>query len=229
MYGLAGIALLAATLLLTLASVGTVEGLARSLRDEGPGGVPARIAVVGSALDDARDALDGFESTLGGTSDAAQSGERLSRRLATSLRRLSTALDVTILGTRPFAGVGTEFQSVASEADALADDLDSTSTSLELNRAALRGLATELGDLRDQLDALRGTMASPVAGGTTGGLVPAAETFALSRLVLVLLLAWLALPATVAVALGIRRLRGRPQPAEAPLGNPGRGPGADAA
>jgi hypothetical protein len=223
-YGAAGLALLLATLLLILASLGTMEQLADSLRDDGPDSVPARLDSATAALQEAELAIAGFRSTLSATSGAAGSGEQLGRRLAGSLRQLALALDVPILGTRPFAALGAEFDAVAADADALAADLALTSAALDENREALDRLGAELARLRGELVAIRAGFAGPMPGLDGGGpgdaparpeqLVPAAEAFTLSRLVLVALLVWLAVPAGIALVMGIRRLR-RPPPATA--------------
>jgi hypothetical protein len=220
-YGVTGLMLLAATLLLVLASLGTMEQLAGTLSDDGPDSVGARLDAATTSLQEAELAISSFESTLVATSGAAGSGEQLGRRLAGSLRQLAFALDVPILGTRPFAALGGEFNAVADDADALADDLALTSGALDENREALDRMRAELARLRGELVAMRAGFAGPEPGG--GGLqpgdpdpppealVPAAEAFTMSRLLLGALLLWLAIPALIALVVGIQRLR-RPHP-----------------
>lgn len=217
-YGIAGAALIALTAALLLVSLGAAERLARSVDTDGPGAVATRLAPVESTLAEAEAAIRGFEITLDGTASAAQSGRDMTAGLAAALRRLATSLDVDILGTRPFAAVGAEFGAVADDAQALSTDLATTTTALADNRAALLGLATELQDLRREVATLRselaGTGGSPGPGEGAGEpalpfALPADEAFALARLVIVLLLVWLAIPALVAVAFGARQLRGR--------------------
>jgi hypothetical protein len=215
-YGIAGAVLIALTAALLLVSLGAVERLVRSVEDDGPDQIATRLAPVEATLAEAELAVRGFESTLDGTSAATQSGRDMTSGLAAALRRLAVSLDVVILGTRPFAVVGAEFAAVADDAEALATDLAATTMALAENRAALFRLATELGDLRQEVATLRadlgGTNGSPTPGEDEPGLpfaVPAEETFALARLVLVLLLVWLAIPALVAVAFAVRQLRSR--------------------
>lgn len=215
-YGIAGTVLIALTAALLLVSLAAAERLARSVEADGPDQIASRLAHVEATLAEAEVAVRGFEITLEGTTSAAHSGRQLTAGLAAALRRLATSLDVVILGTRPFAEVGAEFKTVAADAEALSTDLATTTLALTENRAALVRLATELGDLRREVTALRADLGGT---GSWGGpdedapglplTVPADEAFALTRLVLVLLLAWLAIPALVAVAYGMRQLRAR--------------------
>jgi len=214
-YGLVGVALLLLTLFLTLVSLGTVEQLARSVDSGGPEGVAARLAPIESTLAEAEIAIVGFDATLDGTAAAMESGRALTSGLAEALRRLASSLDVVVLGTRPFAGLGAEFSEVAANADALATDLGQTSVSLAANREALGRLAGELADLRAGVAALRAELGAtegglgdgPASGQSSALVVPAAEAFTLSRIVLVALLAWLAVPPVAAVSIALRRLR----------------------
>lgn len=214
-YGTVGLALLALTLVLTLASLGAIERLARSVDATGPEGIGARLRPVELALGDAEDALAGFDATIVGTAEATVSGRALTGRLAETLRGLAASLDVTILGSRPFAGLGAGFLAVANDADALAADLEQTTGALAANRAALATLGDRIGELRAEVAGLRAELMAGEAasGGSAGdgsaGIMPAAEAFTLSRLVLVLLLGWLAVPPLVAAIVAVRRLRAR--------------------
>jgi hypothetical protein len=224
-YGLTGLLLLAATLALMLASLGTVEQMAETLRDDGPDSVGARLDAATAALVETQAALESFEATLVATSGAAGSGEQLGRQLAASLRQLAVALDVTVLGTRPFAGLGAEFNTVAANADALAADLALTADALDGNQEALDRLGTELARLRGELVALRTGFAGPLPGDQPDGvgaevetgLLPAAEAFTLSRLVMIAMLLWLGIQAVLALALGLRRVRRAPATATLPI------------
>lgn len=215
-YGIAGAVLLALAAALLFVSLDAAERLTRSVGSDGPNQVATRLAPVEATLAEAEVAVRGFEVTLDGTSAAAQGGRDLMGGLAASMRGLAASLDVVILGSRPFAAVGAEFGVVADDAATLSRDLGATAVALEDNRAALARLATQLGELRREVSLLREDLGAdgtePRAGDERPGLalaLPADEAFTLARLVLMLLLVWLAVPAIVAAALGVRQLRDR--------------------
>lgn len=214
-YGIGGVLLLVAVLALVLTALASVERTAASVDAASGAGLAERLAPLERSMDEAEAAIAGFDATLGSTAASARDGQRLSLRLAESLHRLSAALDVTVLGTRPFAGLGAEFVAVADEARALAADLDATAVSLDGNREALDRLAGEIAGFREDLAGLRaelgaGEPAEPGVGSGPGAQagpagLRAGEAVALTRIVVVALLAWLAIPALLAVGLGRRR------------------------
>jgi len=211
-YGVGALLLLLATLGLVLAALAAVESTARSIDAASGPALDGRLERVESSLSEAEAAIRGFDATLESTASSARDGRELGTSLAASLRRLATALDVTVLGTQPFAGVGTEFAATADRADALATDLETTAGSLDANRASLARLADEVDGLSGELAALRRELAAGDAGdgSTTQGRpfgLDASSALALARLVVVAMLAWLAVPAVLMILLGRRRWR----------------------
>jgi hypothetical protein len=151
-----------------------------------------------SAMTDAGAAADGVATSLGATATAAQRAADLGNELASSLRGLAEAMDLEILGTRPFTGLGDDFRLVADEASALSADLATTVAALGRNGEDSRRLAADFGVLRGELDRLKRLVdETDLAGGGLGML----------RLLLVLLVLWQAVPAVAALAIGIMSLR----------------------
>jgi hypothetical protein len=203
-FGVTGLGLLLAAAVLLVGALGAAERLAAAADASDPAGLGARLDRVSASLDEAEAALRGFDATLGATAAAARDGQRLGEQLAASLRRLAAELDLSVLGSQPFAGLRADFDAVADDADALALDLARTAGSLDANRDALARLGGEVAGLRQELAGLRAEVAP---GGASGG-PSLADSIGLARIVLVALLAWLAVPAAAAVLTGARRLRG---------------------
>jgi hypothetical protein len=210
-YGIGALLLLIVTLALVLTTLAAVEQTARSIDAASGPALAPRLDRVGRSLDEAQTALRGFDATLDSTASSARNGQAMGLSLASSLRRLSTALDVNLLGTRPFAEVGAEFLVVADRADALARDLEATAGSLDANRDSLSRLADEVAGLQTELAALRSELGAgdeeePVAG-ASGTPIDAATAVSLARLVVIALLVWLAIPAFLVILHGRGRWR----------------------
>ncbi|MEP7040740.1 MAG: hypothetical protein ABI864_04105 [Chloroflexota bacterium] len=141
-----------------------------------------------TSLDDVAGALDDTARLLAGVSD--------------STRELADAMDVSILGQRPFAGVGGSFSDMSRELATVSDDAGSLATTLGNNKPQLQRVAADL----------RGIQAS-VAGlaGRVRAFSGLEETIGLARgfaLVSGLLAIWLASLAGGCVWLGSGLRRG---------------------
>ena len=114
---------------------------------------------------------------------------------------------------------------VAASSRKLSGDLHTTAATISANVTDSAGVATDLRDLAGQLEAI-GRSAS--AAGSASTLSASALDF--GRAVLLGLLAWLAIPALIAIWLGIRLWRGwwpngsALEPAAAPKGSAAGGP-----
>lgn len=157
----------------------------------------------GSALDDAARTAAGFSGTVDRTGPAVRQAATAIRDIGPQLRDLETAAaSINIFGSRPLAPLGGLFGQIAGELagldvqlDAIADDLGRNRTVLATNAQSLAALGDEVGALRDRL-----------AGGTIEAGIDDARW--LIVVTLALFVAWAALPAAGALALGIwlRRL-----------------------
>ncbi|MFL5756029.1 MAG: hypothetical protein ACJ77N_06980 [Chloroflexota bacterium] len=201
-YGAIGIVLLLVAAVLVAATFGAVDRLADAVGDPA---VAARLDAGDRAVEDAAAAVTAFDGTIGKTADVTTSAETMMRRLSSTLRTLAASLQISVLGGQPFASVAAQFDEVATNAETVATDLGNAATSLAGNRTALTDLASELRNLRTQVAGLR----ADVGSGASGDLASELRLFGLSRLVIVTLLAWLAVPALAALVIGSRRLRAR--------------------
>ena len=204
--GLALLGTLAIVVALSLDGLGRAAAdLARQRRE-----VIGMLEPAAAALDEAATSASNAGSSLTSASAAARRASDLTTRLASSFDGLAQLGSFEILGARPFGSLTGEFATVATEARGLSADLASTAVTLDANVADSATVAADLRALARQLERLH----ESVAGDDTA---PAsdpgtAETLLRVALAVILaLLAWLAVPAIVAMEIG-RRWRRTPEP-----------------
>jgi hypothetical protein len=124
----------------------------------------------------------------------------LAREASATLRSLSLAMTISILGTQPLRPLAADFADSADQAAALAETLDTMGASLSDTRADMIRIGVRLDQLAVELDALRD------ASSTDGSAPPV-------RLFVSIILVWLALQALGAIIGGLALLR-RPRQIE---------------
>jgi hypothetical protein len=186
-----------------------VLGIALVMSGGGIGlGVAARIERLAAAADGTLDAAarstraaaNSFTNVDGSLAEAGTSSVQaadLAREASTSLDALAGAMELSVFGAQPLLPLAARFRDSADQAMALGETLDGVSTSLEATRTDVSGIGIELESLADELETLQGA-ADPGDG-------------RLLRLFVVLLLAWIAVPALGGLLLGLSLLR-RPVP-----------------
>lgn len=178
-----------------------------------------------TALDGAATTADGFSATVDRTSPTVRRAASAVAAIGPRLRALETeAKSVSILGTRPLAGIGGLFGEIAVQIDGLDAELTAIADQLTANQGALVDNAASLGRLAAEVRSLEERLTSE---GVVEGLDDAEG---LVLLALGLFVTWSALPAFAALALGIwlRRLL-VPRPVEAPRPSPATPPGGERA
>jgi hypothetical protein len=193
-YGVLGLMLVVGGAVVGLDAAGRVERLT---------------VTAGNTLDAAarstRAAAESFTSIDSSLSEAGASADAaavLAREAGATLDSLALAMQLSVFGAQPLISLADEFASSADQAVDLADQLDSVGGSLGDTRTDVAVIGVELDTLSRELEALEGS------GAGDGGSPPL-------RLVIGLLLAWLAMPAVGAIVFGLALLRGtRPAPPE---------------
>ena len=150
-----------------------------------------------TALKDAGASATSFTTTLERTPPSVRQAAVTVRNLRPSLRDLETQLSaINILGSQPFGRAAALFGTMATDLEGLDTRLDLIATDLEGNRGALVANARSL-------DAL-GTRLAAQAARLRSGIVQdgVEDVRALLLLALVAFLAWTAVPAVGALALG---------------------------
>ena len=202
-FGAVGLALLVSLAIIIGLSLGGLSRAVTNLavqRDE----AIAMLEPAAQALDEAATSAANAGTSLTSASAAARRGAALMTRLANAFDGLALLGSFDILGTRPFGALTGQFTEVATEARDLSVDLTSTASALDANVIDSATVATDLRTLADQLGRLResvlGTEATATAADpeTTGTLLRAA------LVVVLLVIAWLAVPAIAAIEVGRR-------------------------
>jgi hypothetical protein len=151
-----------------------------------------------TALSDASVSAVSFGVTLERTPPVVRQAADTLGNLQDNIRSIEQQLGaLSILGTRPLAGVGQRFGQIATDIEGLDTRLELISSSLEDNKGSLLQNAESLGALGVQL----GTLADDLRGGIVqDGL----EDVRLVLMVLsVLLVAAIAVPAVAALLIGV--------------------------
>jgi hypothetical protein len=208
-FGAVGLALLLALAVIVGLSL---DGLGRAATDLA-GQRESAIAMLepaADALDRAATSAANAGASLTSAGGAARRASALTTQLAGAFDGLAQLGAFEILGARPFGALTGEFSSVATEARTLSGDLETTADALDANVTDSTTVAADLRTLADQLDRLRDSVRA--GGSPTTDPATAGTLLRIALIVILALLAWLAVPAVVAIELG-RRWRRTPEPA----------------
>jgi hypothetical protein len=146
------------------------------------------------SIDAAADAFTNVDGSLSESQASADSAAELARDASGTLASLARAMGLSIFGAQPLLPLASEFETSAEQAAALAVTLDQVAVSLGNSRTDVSRIGTELAGLGEELGALRGANAS------TGPSPPL-------RIFVLLLLAWLLVPAAGGLLMGLALLR----------------------
>jgi len=120
-------------------------------------------AAAGSAQA-ASDALAGFDGSLTQAEESAADAATLSRDAARTLTSLSTAMNVSILGTQPLVGLADDFAASADQLVQLGGSLERIGQAMGTSRGDMANVTQELQILTDELTELAGATASELNG-----------------------------------------------------------------
>ena len=164
------------------------------------GGADRTLTAAMGTAEAAAEAFRGTDASLERGAASAAEAATLAHEASGTLADLADAMQVSILGTQPLAGLSDDFSRSAEQADALGTELEGIGTALGESRSDLVAVADRLGQLANELETLQGTEGADTA----------AAPF---RLLLVLILAWLAIPSIAALAAAAWLLQARSAPA----------------
>ncbi len=185
-YGIAGAALVVVGAIGGLELADRVENLA--LRAD------STLAAAQRSTEATADSFIGVDESLGEGEASADAAAVLAREASATLRSLSLAMTISILGTQPLQPLAADFADSADQAAALAETLDGMGASLSDTRADMIAIGTRLDQLAVELDELRD------ASSTEGTAPPV-------RLFVTIVLVWLGLQALGAIIAGLALLR----------------------
>jgi hypothetical protein len=196
-YGVAGLVVAAIGLVFLAAATSNI--------DNAGGGISSEVDRLGSILDRTATALDdaagtarGFSGTVERTGPTVRQAATAIRDIGPRLRDLETQANaISILGSRPLSSLAGLFGQIAGELNGLDTQLDAIADDLTANQAVLATNAGSLGDLASEVRSLRGRF----SGVAIGDGIDSARSLLVA--VLALFIAWAAVPAVGALALGL--------------------------
>lgn len=186
LYGVLGVAMIAAGTLIGLEVADRVERLATDA-DEA-------IVAAATATRAAADSFDGVDDSLSGAVDSTTAAAALARRSEETLDNLAAAMSISILGAQPLRPLAADFADSAELAGELAVTLDGVQGSLGDTQSDVGAIGDDLDALATELEDLGGS------AGLEGGAPPV-------RLFVGLLLVWLGVQVVAAFVGGIALLR----------------------
>ena len=203
-FGISGLVLVVLAAVLVLGSLAAVDTAASGFERQ-RAELVALIEPAAASLSDAANSASNAGSSLTTASDASRRAADLTTRLATSFEGMSALGAFEIFGSRPFAGVASQFTDVATQSRTLSTELTATADALATNVADSGAVAADLRDLAGRLRQLEASTGASGSAGTAdaGSSLPIGA----ARLVLLGLLVWLAVPAFVSTWLGWRLAR----------------------
>jgi len=151
--------------------------------------------------------VGGMDTSLGDAKAAIDRASTISHGVATSMYGLRDAMNISILGAQPLAGLSGSFDTSGQNLDALGDDIGSIGTALDANRTDAVTTAQDLTDLADSVHTLTGTVeAGP-------SVTISSSTLDAIKLAIYAIAAWLVLFAVGCLAAGLYLLNLSRRPA----------------
>ena len=206
-FGVAGLVLIGSAGALVLASLSAVGDAATGFERQRTQ-VVEMLGPASAALQRAASSASNAGKSLTETRDSAAQAATLMTRLADSFDSLASLGAFDILGARPFAAISGQFTQVATESRTLSSDLARAAAAMDTNVDDSNAVSADLQTLADQLSELE-TSLGAAPGGATNGAAAAGGTLPVdvAKVVLIGLLVWFAVPASVSIWIGRRWYR----------------------
>ena len=160
-YGLLGLVIAAAMLVVGISSFGQVTSLQKTLESERVSLVQS-IRTVSGTLHDTAGATTNFQQSIDGARGAADRASLLANTSAGTFRDLGARVGaVSILGIQPLAGLSPQFGDSADQLQQLAISLGGTRDALAQNGSDIQRVGSDLNRLQTQLDAVAASLSAP--------------------------------------------------------------------
>jgi hypothetical protein len=172
-YGVLGLFIASAMLVVSISTFSQVEGLQRRLESERLSLVQS-IRTVSGTLRDTAGATVNFQQSINDARGAADRASKLANDSAGTFRDLGTRVAaITVLGFQPLAGLSPEFNNSADQLQQLAISMGTTRDALAQNGQDVRRVGSDLSQLQTELEAVAATLSQPGAlGMETQSLLP---------------------------------------------------------
>jgi hypothetical protein len=196
-YGIVGL-LVAATCLVALVWVNGRVGALRTEAETSVGQLATSMERTAKALHDASTTAQSFTGTVVQSAQAVSSAADTITEVQTGLDSLEAQLRaVSILGAQPLSSTADAVARIDASLEGLDTRLEAIATGLELNRDALAGNATSLGQLGDSVEAVATRLDSGAIEDSLG------DVQMVIVVILLMFAAWSTLPAVAALVGGI--------------------------
>jgi uncharacterized phage infection (PIP) family protein YhgE len=172
-YGVLGLIIAAAMLVVGLSTFTQVASLQRTLESERSALVQS-LRTVSGTLHDTAGATTGFQQSIDQARAAADQASTLANSSAGTFRQLAaTTGAISVLGVQPLAGIAPQFNTSADQLQQLAISLGSARDALAQNGNDVGRVGGDLNQLQGQLDAVATSLSQPgVLGLDTQSLLP---------------------------------------------------------
>lgn len=160
LYGVLGLFIAAAMLVVGATTFGQIQSLERSLEGQRVSLV-ASIRSVSGTVHDTAEATGDFERSIDGARASADAASDLANQTAGTFRAMANGLGVQVFGVQPFVGLAPQFHQSADQLQQLAISLGGTRDALGQNAADVQRVGADLGKLQRQLEAVAGVLDRP--------------------------------------------------------------------
>jgi hypothetical protein len=172
-YGILGLVIAAAMLVVGIATFSQVAALQQTLESERANLVQS-IHTVSATLHDTASATTNFQQSIDQARVAADQASGLANSSAGTFRGLGASVgSINVLGVQPLAGLGPQFDTSADQLQQLAITLGSARDALAQNGSDVSRVGGDLNQLQTQLDDVATSLSQPgVLGLDAQNLVP---------------------------------------------------------
>jgi hypothetical protein len=155
-YSLLGVVLLVLALVVGGPMVARADGLTSS--------AAGSMDAAAEAASAAADSFTGFDSSLAQAKASTDQAASLSRDAAGTLASLADAMSLNVLGAQPLLPLADDFRTTSDQMRQMGDNLEGIGAALTANREDVAAVGSQLAELAEQLDALRGGIGREQAG-----------------------------------------------------------------
>jgi hypothetical protein len=173
LYGILGLCVSAALVLVGSSTFSQVATLSTTLEQQRTALVQSLRTASGTLRDTAAATSD-LERSIDNASRSADQASQLANDSAGTSREMGSSFSLlTIFGLQPLAGIAPQFTRSADQLQQMAISLGSTRDALAQNKADVRRVGSDLGQLQKELDLVAAALSQPGVLGLDGrGLLP---------------------------------------------------------
>jgi small basic protein len=160
LYGILGLAIAAAMLVVGISTFNQVATLQRTL-DQERAALVQSIRTVSGTVRDTAGATSDFQKSIDNARTSADTASQLANSTAGTFRSLSSQVNLSIFGVQPLAGLAPQFAQSADQLQQLAISLGQTRDALAQNGNDVGRVGNDLGQLQQELDAVAASHSQP--------------------------------------------------------------------